>query len=526
MARVRFSMLKSLTSSINSASKMESLSLYYKPTKFANQSFVRPTYALLNQDYCKNKLRSAEISVVSQFCKANSACPTLSRTLSFRSAVPFSSVSSMLSYRSFSWSSGGEVDKSGDVSASIRSNIDAGNSVGDGIDWIHKAKETGQSAVDAITSFGEKTKEISDELIPYGQQFLDSQPYLKNVIVPVSCTCFGSILAWVVMPRILRKFHKYFMQSPAVLPSGSISEEPVPYERSFWGALEAPVRYLVTFMAFLEIGKLVAPTTIPSQYIAQGWRGAVVLSFIWFLYRWKTNVFGRALGAQSLSLVEKERLLTLDKVSSVSLFVIGLLTFAEACGVAVQSILTVGGIGGVATAFASKDILGNVLSGFSMQFSKPFSLGDTIKAGSIEGQVVEMGLTTTMLLNAEKFPVIVPNSLFSSQVIVNKSRAQWRAMITTIPVSFEDLDKMPQITTDIKSMLKLNPKVFLGKEAPYCYLSRIESSSAELTIGCNLRFMSKDELYSTEQDILLQSVRILKEHGASLGSTWQDYTTR
>lgn len=39
-----------------------------------------------------------------------------------------------------------------------------------------------------------------------------------------------------------------------------------------------------------------------------------------------------------------------------------------------------------------------------------------LQAGSIEGQVVEMGLTTTCLLNAEKFPVIVPNSLFSSQV--------------------------------------------------------------------------------------------------------------
>jgi hypothetical protein len=38
------------------------------------------------------------------------------------------------------------------------------------------------------------------------------------------------------------------------------------------------------------------------------------------------------------------------------------------------------------------------------------------QAGSVEGQVVEMGLTTTSLLTAEKFPVLVPNSLFSSQV--------------------------------------------------------------------------------------------------------------
>lgn len=34
---------------------------------------------------------------------------------------------------------------------------------------------------------------------------------------------------------------------------------------------------------------------------------------------------------------------------------------------------------GVATAFAARDILGNVLSGLSVQLSQPFSVGDTIK---------------------------------------------------------------------------------------------------------------------------------------------------
>jgi small-conductance mechanosensitive channel len=34
---------------------------------------------------------------------------------------------------------------------------------------------------------------------------------------------------------------------------------------------------------------------------------------------------------------------------------------------------------GVATAFAARDILGNILSGFSLQFSRPFSVGDYIK---------------------------------------------------------------------------------------------------------------------------------------------------
>jgi len=72
---------------------------------------------------------------------------------------------------------------------------------------------------------------------------------------------------------------------------------------------------------------------------------------------------------------------------------------------------------------------------------------------------------------------------------VNKSRAQWRAMVTKIPLQVDDLDKIPLITNDVKSMLRLNSKVFLGMEAPYCFLSRIESSFAELTLGCNLKHM-------------------------------------
>lgn len=72
---------------------------------------------------------------------------------------------------------------------------------------------------------------------------------------------------------------------------------------------------------------------------------------------------------------------------------------------------------------------------------------------------------------------------------MNKSRAQWRSMTTKLAVKIDDLEKIPQISNEIASMLKSNPKVFLEKEAPYCFLSRVESSFAELTIGCNLRHM-------------------------------------
>lgn len=549
MAGRRLSILKSLCKSTNCSLNPMSFRSYSSYAKFANYAdpvHVRPSYAFVNRSYHTKETQSHKTFANTQFralgseSRVNTQCyrakpiSALSPTLSYSpSRCAFSPVliSPILGCRSYSSFFGSNTDKDGQPgvpAASSGSEVDVGNSGVVGSDLVDKVKDFVQSAADAATYTGQKVKEASGELSPYVQQLLDTYPHLRNVVAPVGYTLAGTLFAWLVMPRLFRRFHEYANQGRTALLSGSLSEKQVPYEKSFWGALEDPVRYLVTFMAFSQIGTMVAPTAIASQYLAPAWRGAVILSFVWFLYRWKTNVFTRALANQSLpSSLDREKLLALDKISSVGLFVIGIMALAEACGVAVQSIMTVGGIGGVATAFAARDVLGNVLSGLSMQFTKPFSLGDTIKAGSIEGQVVEMGLTTTSLLNAEKFPVIVPNSLFSSQVIVNKSRAQWRGIVTKIPLQInDDLDKVPQISDDIKCMLRSHPKVFLGKEVPYCFLSRLESSFGELTLGCNLKHMSKDELFSTEEDILLRSVKIIKEHGAKLGSTYGDMTTQ
>ncbi|KAL0379481.1 UNVERIFIED_CONTAM: Mechanosensitive ion channel protein 1, mitochondrial [Sesamum angustifolium] len=479
----------------------------------------------------------------------------------FQGGLSFAGFNPWFNHRTFSSASEakGGIPQGTDVIADPRA---SGTSVGSagigGDDWIGKLKEVWQSTVEAVKYTGEKAKEASDEAAPHVQQWLDTHPYLRDVIVPVGGTLAGTLVAWLLLPRLFRRFHKYSVQGPGALLAGSSLWAPVPYEKSFWGALEDPVRYFITFMAFLEIGEMVAPTVIASQYVAQAWKGALVVSVVWFLHRWKTNVIARALVVKSIEGVQRDKLLTLDKISSVGLFIIGSMALAEACGVAVQSILTVGGIGGVATAFAARDVLGNVLSGLSVQISQPFQLVIQLKkqifnscfyrqgnildlvfhgvlcismiwllrlsaasaylAGSVEGQVVEMGLTTTSLLTAEKFPVVVPNSLFSSQVIINKSRAKWRSMMRKIPLQIDDIDKIPQISEDIKSMLRSNSNVFLEKEAPYCFLSHIERSYAELTLGCNLKQMNKD----TEQGILLEAVRIIKRHGAMLGSTQEE----
>jgi MscS family membrane protein len=208
----------------------------------------------------------------------------------------------------------------------------------------------------------------------------------------------------------------------------------------------------------------------------------------------------------------------MDRLSSVGLLVLGGMAFAEACGVAVQSILTVGGIGGVATAFAARDILGNMLSGVSLQFSRPFTVGDSITVGSLNGQVVEMGLHTTQLLNSDKFPIVVPNSFFSNQVIINKSRARYRGYSFNLPVHIQDLEKVPGITHEIRQMILSHPRVYLENEKPRCHVSQVGPSSVNIAVTCNLKPMGTDDYLATGEQLLIESARLVAKTGATLGT--------
>lgn len=57
------------------------------------------------------------------------------------------------------------------------------------------------------------------------------------------------------------------------------------------------------------------------------------------------------------SSVDRDRISAFDKVSSLGLIGLGVMGLAEACGVAVQSILTVGGVGGNILTFTSKFLI-------------------------------------------------------------------------------------------------------------------------------------------------------------------------
>ncbi|GAQ80907.1 Mechanosensitive ion channel protein [Klebsormidium nitens] len=339
------------------------------------------------------------------------------------------------------------------------------------------------------------------------------------------------IFTWFKMPRWFRRLHDYTQsrtlqtkrfkseetseqsgQGPALL----MEPAPVPYEQSIWAAAEEPARLLVTVGALAHLIGLVAPHALPPEYLHIAWRGAVVGSWLWFLYRYKNTWFSRAKTNPALSRAEKDRYVAAERLSTVALVVLGSMAVAETTGVAVQSILTVGGIGGVATAFAARDILGNFLNGAALYLYTPFSIGDNIKAGSLEGTVVDIGLHSTHLVDQDKHAVVVPNSFFSNQVITNRSRTEGRLLSAKIPLPPGLVDRAPELTAELREYLRNRPEVAVGKEAPKVYLSSLGSPAnavllPEVTLTCHTTVMGSAEYGLLLEDILHHAAQLVEK---------------
>jgi mechanosensitive ion channel protein 1/2/3 len=240
------------------------------------ETFVGPSVssgALRWFSSCAKRSRKPDITVVDQIkvvgrCSAvNDVARTRRLPLSSRmdtnwlivpksrhGALPgFLGISSF--HRGYSSDTGIKPEASQSAVSNVPSteSSEVGTAGGGGGSWIEILDNARKSTVDATTDAGKKVKELTDAVTPHIQQLFDTYPNLEKVVVPLGGTLCGTMMAWLVMPIILRRLHKYTSQSPIAALLGNSTKNDVSYQTSLWCALEDPAKYLITFMAFSEM---------------------------------------------------------------------------------------------------------------------------------------------------------------------------------------------------------------------------------------------------------------------------------
>ena len=86
------------------------------------------------------------------------------------------------------------------------------------------------------------------------------------------------------------------------------------------------------------------------------------------------------------------------------------------------SLMASAGILAAILGFASQQAFSNIISGIFIVIFKPFHVGDFIKIGELHlGTVEDITLRHTVIKNPENRRIIIPNSVISSETILNSS---------------------------------------------------------------------------------------------------------
>ncbi|HUS42036.1 MAG TPA: mechanosensitive ion channel family protein [Ilumatobacteraceae bacterium] len=105
-------------------------------------------------------------------------------------------------------------------------------------------------------------------------------------------------------------------------------------------------------------------------------------------------------------------------------------------GVDLSSLLTALGVTSLVVSFALQDTLSGIASGFTLLADQPFSAGDWINSGEVEGRVIDVNWRSTRIEDRNGDLVVIPNGQLSKATIVNYDQPS-RLHRVMVPVQIE-----------------------------------------------------------------------------------------
>lgn len=160
--------------------------------------------------------------------------------------------------------------------------------------------------------------------------------------------------------------------------------------------------------------------------------------------------------------VEPEAVTTINafRIAIISaIWVVAILSAIANLGFDITALITGLGIGGVAIALATQNILGDIFASLSIVLDKPFIVGDFITVGRDMGTVEYIGLKTTRLRSLSGEQIVISNGDLLKSRIRNFKRMWERRVLFRIGVVYQTpadvLERLPSI---IRAVIEQQPK--------------------------------------------------------------------
>jgi len=159
------------------------------------------------------------------------------------------------------------------------------------------------------------------------------------------------------------------------------------------------------------------------------------------------------------------------------LFAFALVIAAGTAGVDVTALVAGIGVAGLGVGLALQGVLGNVVAGLTIIFTKPFRVGEYVELVGVHGQVTAIELLSTTLLHADCSHVVIPNRKIIGEILHNYGTV--RQLNLSVGVAYGT--NIQQAVTVVRDILNHNPRVLKDPD-PVVGVTLLGDSSVTIAI--------------------------------------------
>lgn len=280
-------------------------------------------------------------------------------------------------------------------------------------------------------------------------------------------------------------------------------------------AIEGPLSFLPIVVGVFIATELLTPTGNLAIGADNLNRSLISFNIFWAFYKTIGPIsltFGRLKSIFSTSMIN-----WLIKAMRGLIIFLGIASILEIWGIQVAPLIAGLGLFGVAVALGAQDLFKNLISGLFIIAERRFNPGDWIKIdGVVEGTVEEIGFRTTTVVQFDKAPVYVPNSMLSDNAAVNFSRMSHRRIYWKIGLVYDtSIDQLKAIRSAMEDYILNNDQFAKPPEvATFVRIDSFNDSSIDIMLYCFTKTTVWGEWLEIKEELALVVKDIVAQNGS------------
>ena len=147
---------------------------------------------------------------------------------------------------------------------------------------------------------------------------------------------------------------------------------------------------------------------------------------------------GRWLGGVADQRFQKSQMeppmrILLVRVIKIIVLILAVVVALDKFGFSVAPLVAGIGVAGLGFGLALQGVLGNIVAGLTIIFTKPFRVGEHITIAGVSGDVTQIELSATTLVQADLSRVIVPNRKIVGEILHNFGTMRQLTLTVRVP---------------------------------------------------------------------------------------------